>query len=255
MQFVGKGRTPVRLREVCRVCVVGIVAITQVAGCAKSPDSIDARYVSPTMYQNWSCEQLVDERTRLVKEVDRVSGLQRENANADTAMMTVGLIVLWPVLFGLAATHDRKDELGRLKGEYEAVDFQMKGKQCSMPAPGAPSVSVPTTPATAAAIADAGGTYKGKGKTDSWCQAPTLTLTVSGNDVTGELSELSSEKKTSDVKGSIFTAGTVSLEFKGSADTYYSGKVDATFKDNMLNVDFKSKAAAACSYHFELKKG
>ena len=76
--------------------------------CASSPDSFEARYVSPTMYQNWTCEQLVEEKARLTKEVQRVSGLQRENANADVAMMTVGIIVLWPVLFGLAATQRPK---------------------------------------------------------------------------------------------------------------------------------------------------
>ncbi len=105
------------------------------AGCASQPSSIDARYVSPTTYQSWNCDQLRDEQKRLHAEVQGVSGLQRENANADAAMMTVGLILLWPALFGLAATRDRKDELSRLKGEYEAVDQSTKAKQCVVPSP------------------------------------------------------------------------------------------------------------------------
>lgn len=119
------------------------------AGCASSPSSIDARYVSPATYQSWSCPQLGEEHKRLDAEVRRVSGLQRENANADAAFMTVGLILLWPALFGLAATKDRKEELGRLKGEYEAVDQSMKMKQCVAPVPDsvpppASNVSMPT---------------------------------------------------------------------------------------------------------------
>jgi hypothetical protein len=110
------------------------------AGCASQPSSIDARYVSPNTYQAWSCPQLDAEHKRLEAEVRRVSGLQRENANADAALMTVGLILLWPALFGLAATKDRKDDLARLKGEYEAVDQSMKMKQCpAEPPPDAPA--------------------------------------------------------------------------------------------------------------------
>ena len=105
------------------------------AGCASHPDKIDAKYVSPVSYQSWSCENLLEERTRLSREVTRVAGLQRENANADAAMMTVGLIILWPALLGMAATKDRKDELARLKGEYEAVEEQGRIKQCQFPPP------------------------------------------------------------------------------------------------------------------------
>src|SRR5437762_1280624 len=87
---------------------VGLSICVAQVGCASQPDSIEPSYISPVTYQSWSCDQLLDERIRLTKEVERVSGLQRENANADTAMMTVGVILLWPMLFGLAATKDRK---------------------------------------------------------------------------------------------------------------------------------------------------
>lgn len=125
------------------------VCAIQATACASSPDSIEARYVSPNVYQNWTCEQLVEERSRLTREVQRVSGLQRENANADAAMMTVGIIIFWPMLFGLAATKDRKDELGRLKGEYDAVDLSIRTRQCPVPPPaGVPGVApgVPGVP-------------------------------------------------------------------------------------------------------------
>lgn len=74
-----------------------VVCATQ-APCAPGPDSVEARYVSPNTYQSWTCEQLVEERARLSREVQRVSGLQRGNANADTAIMVVGLTVFWPML-------------------------------------------------------------------------------------------------------------------------------------------------------------
>ena len=230
------------------------VALCYLAGCAKGPDSIDAKYVSPNTYQNWNCEQLVDEKMRLTREVDRVAGLQRENANADVALMSVGLIIFWPALIGLAATKDRKDELGRLKGEYEAVDNNVKSKQCSAPAPGRASVPVPATPETAAAVAAAGGTYKGKGKTDSWCQTPTLEVVLKGSEFEGTFSELASGTPTSNVKGTLLNSGIVELEFKGRNDNYFSGKLEGQLKADRLIVNFRIKAAAACSYQFELPR-
>lgn len=112
--------------------------ILLVTSCASNPDNIEGKYVSPVIYQNWTCDQITEERVRLSREVTRISGLQRENAHADAAMMTVGIVLLWPVLFGLAATKDRKDEVARLKGEYEAVDHAMRQKQCVLPPPAAP---------------------------------------------------------------------------------------------------------------------
>lgn len=120
--------------------VCAIVSVALAAACTRGPDSVQPRYVSPSQYSSWTCEQLADERIRLTSEVEHLTGLQRENANADTAMV-VGGIFLWPVLFGLAATNDRRDELGRVKGEYEAVDMAARMKACQRPAPPVVTVS------------------------------------------------------------------------------------------------------------------
>jgi hypothetical protein len=224
---------------------------TQVA-CAASPESIEARYVSPNTYQTWSCEQLVEERARLTKEVERVSGLQRENANADAAMMAVGIIVLWPVLFGLAATKDRKNELGRLKGEYDAVDLSIRTRQCTAPAPGLPSVPAPPPPPEVTAAQE--GFYKGRGKTDPWCQTPAIALTLRGSEFSGELSEIASGAPTSTVTGTLGSNGVASLDVKAGGPEYFGGKIDGALKDNTLSLAFRSRTARACSYRFELQR-
>lgn len=121
------------MKRVGRIAAALVLLGGQVA-CTQRPENVTARYVSPVGYRVWTCDQLLDERARLISEVDRVAGLQRENANADAAMMTVGIILLWPVLFGLAATTDRREELGRLRGEYEAVEASRREKACPAPA-------------------------------------------------------------------------------------------------------------------------
>ena len=47
--------------------------------------------------------------------------------------MTVGLVVFWPALIGLAVTDDHEQELARLRGEYEAIEQTMTRNRCSLP--------------------------------------------------------------------------------------------------------------------------
>ncbi|MDX1711678.1 MAG: hypothetical protein R3316_11150 [Rhodovibrionaceae bacterium] len=107
-----------------------LLCCAAVAGCASHADSIEASYVSQSQYADMSCEQLLKERQGVRDEVRRVAGLQDENADADVVLMSVGLILFWPALFGLAATKDREDELGRLKGQYEAIEDTLDEKDC-----------------------------------------------------------------------------------------------------------------------------
>lgn len=101
------------------------------SGCATHPNDIQAKYVSPTLYANWSCDQLIAENNRIVARVDEVTGNQRRRANNDTAAMTVGLVLFWPALFFMSRS-DQADELGRLKGEYEAIQANITQKRCSI---------------------------------------------------------------------------------------------------------------------------
>ena len=99
-------------------------------GCAKKADEVSAAYVSPLQYQNYSCKQLQTEMARVGTKVSEVAGIQNKTANKDAAAMTVGLIVFWPALFFLAGG-DKEEELGRLKGEYEALQRAANEKECS----------------------------------------------------------------------------------------------------------------------------
>lgn len=116
------------------------------SACATRPENVAARYVSPNTYRAWNCAQLQEERIRLDGEVARVANLQRENANADAALLTVGLIIFWPALIGMAATTDRREELGRLRGEHEAVQAALREHNCPVPPPSAAAPAEAATP-------------------------------------------------------------------------------------------------------------
>jgi hypothetical protein len=118
--------------------VSAAMAAVMLAGCATQPDQISAQYVSPIQYQGWSCDQIKGELVRVSNEVDVVTGQQRKKATDDAIAMGVGLVVFWPALFFLAVGQDKKDELGRLKGEYDALNAAAVQNHCVYAAPPVP---------------------------------------------------------------------------------------------------------------------
>ena len=124
--------------------VVACCAALSLAACATAPDKISASYVSPLQYQTYDCGQIRTELVRISQRVDEVTGQQRKQANNDAIAMGVGLVLFWPALFFLAGGNDKKEELGRLKGEYDALQQTAVTKRCNFEAQ-------PAQPAQAAA--------------------------------------------------------------------------------------------------------
>lgn len=122
-----------------------LCAALAVSACASNPDKISAAYVSPMVYQHYNCNQIGNEIIRISNRVSEVTGQQRSEATKDAWAMGIGLVVFWPALFFLAGGSDKKDELARLKGEYDALQVVANEKECR-----AAAAPVSTTTATAA---------------------------------------------------------------------------------------------------------
>lgn len=101
-----------------------------VSACATAPDKIQAQYVSPLQYQHYDCGQIRNELIRISSRVSEVTGQQQRQANNDALAMGVGLVLFWPALFFLAGGNDKKEELGRLKGEYDSLQIVGNEKRC-----------------------------------------------------------------------------------------------------------------------------
>jgi hypothetical protein len=138
-----------------RIIHLGL-SLALLAACAKSPDRIQPKFASATPYRALGCDQLNEERARLASELARLEGMQRENANADAAMMAVGLVLFWPALFGLAATTDRAETIAAMKGERDAMELAAREKGCPPPglivSPAAPPAAEATLAARAAEV-------------------------------------------------------------------------------------------------------
>jgi len=107
------------------------LAALMLAGCASSAESIHARHVSEARFHGYDCQQVAEEMRQVDARLADLSSRQNANAAGDAALMTVGLIVFWPALIGMAATNDYADEIGTLKGERETLERVAIRKKCA----------------------------------------------------------------------------------------------------------------------------
>mgnify|MGYP003571694433 CR=1 FL=1 len=103
------------------------------AGCASKPEEIQANYVSPLKYKEYSCKQISMELEHVSKETGNLYMTLKEKADDDAAQMGVGLILFWPTLFFLeGGDGPEANQYATLKGEYEALRKSAVNKECSM---------------------------------------------------------------------------------------------------------------------------
>lgn len=117
-----------------RKVVLGAVACgVLLSACATKADHVSASYVSPLQYSNFDCDQVRMEMIRVSARVHEVAGVQNKQAKEDAWATGIGIVVFWPALFFLFKG-DRKEELARLKGEYDALNEVAIEKKCPVAA-------------------------------------------------------------------------------------------------------------------------
>lgn len=100
------------------------------AGCAKNSEKVSATYVSPEQYASFSCDQLSTEGQRLSTRANEVAGVQDKAAKGDAIATGISLILFWPAAFLVNGGKENEAELGRLKGQLEAVQAKNIEKGC-----------------------------------------------------------------------------------------------------------------------------
>ncbi len=116
-----------KTKNICRCILIS----TLLTACATDPDKMQAAYVSPVEYQNYTCEQIAMEMRFVSQRVTELYGALDKEAGNDSAQMALGLILFWPALFFLEGGDDvRAAEYSRLKGQREALEHAAIQKQC-----------------------------------------------------------------------------------------------------------------------------
>lgn len=112
------------------ILFTAVLAASILAGCAKSTNEIQAQYVSPMAYQDYTCKQMQMEMQALSRRVSEVAGQVNKTASDDNAQMGIGLVLFWPALFFLDGDTPQANEYARLKGEFDALEKAAIQKEC-----------------------------------------------------------------------------------------------------------------------------
>ena len=116
------------MRKVVSIALTALI----MGGCASSSDKITATYVSPIQYENYSCRQLGEEAQRLSRRASEVAGAQDSQASRDTVATAVAVVIFWPAAFMVGGDRNTAAELGRMKGEMEAIEQVSIRKNCGI---------------------------------------------------------------------------------------------------------------------------
>lgn len=103
-----------------------------VAGCATPPDKIEASYVSPIQYENYTCEQIGQEATRVSERASQALGVQKKKAQSDAVKVGVALVLFWPAALFVSGKGANETEVARLKGEMDTLQKVAIQKECGI---------------------------------------------------------------------------------------------------------------------------
>jgi hypothetical protein len=106
--------------------IVICAAMLLAAGCAKRPEDIMATPVAVDTYMQMQCPQLVQLKMQKDAELAQLEKEQKETADQDAAAMAV---IHVPV--GSMSGNDREKEVGRTKGEVQAINSAYQSKSCA----------------------------------------------------------------------------------------------------------------------------
>jgi hypothetical protein len=115
-----------------RFATFALVSASLLAGCAKDADQVSAAYVSPILYENYTCPQLAEEAQRVSSRAAQASGVQDQKATNDKIAMGVGIVVFWPAMLLTKGNDETTMELARLKGEMDAIEQASIKKKCGI---------------------------------------------------------------------------------------------------------------------------
>jgi hypothetical protein len=120
--------------------LAAIVALT-VAGCASKSSDITPAYVSPVMYQGYTCQQLAQEARGVSARAGQVSGAQDQKRSNDQIATGVAIVVFWPAAFFVGGDGPASAELAQLKGQMNAIEQASIQKKCGIQFQRAPVAS------------------------------------------------------------------------------------------------------------------
>jgi hypothetical protein len=113
--------------------ILGIVALgAALGGCASSSADVSAAYVSPVVYQGYTCQQLALEAQAISTRAATLSGAQDKQRTNDGLATAAAVVIFWPAAFFVGGDRQTAAELAQMKGQMVAVEQASNAKNCGI---------------------------------------------------------------------------------------------------------------------------
>jgi polygalacturonase len=111
----------------------GIVALcVALGGCASTSAEITPAYVSPVIYQGYTCQQLSLEAQAVSTRAASLSGVQDSQRTKDQWTTAAAVVVFWPAAFLVGGDKQTAAELAQMKGQMVAIEQASIAKNCNI---------------------------------------------------------------------------------------------------------------------------
>lgn len=113
--------------------VIALAALAASLGaCASKSSDIMPSYVSPVVYQSYTCQQLAQEAQAISSRAAQVSGAQDQKRTNDQVATAAAIVIFWPAAFFVGGDGQVAAELANLKGQMVAVEQASIQKKCNI---------------------------------------------------------------------------------------------------------------------------
>jgi hypothetical protein len=118
---------------ISKMRILGIVALgAALGGCASSAADITPAYVSPVMYQAYTCQQLAQEAQAVSTRAAALSGVQDSKRTNDSVATAAAIVIFWPAAFFVGGDKQTAAELAQMKGQMVAIEQEANMKKCGI---------------------------------------------------------------------------------------------------------------------------
>lgn len=117
----------------------GFAAIgVALGGCASASSDVVPAYISPVMYQQYTCAQLAQEAQGVSQRAAGLSGAQDQKRTQDGLATAAAVVIFWPAAFFVGGDKATAAELAQMKGQMIAIEQASIQKKCAIQFQGKP---------------------------------------------------------------------------------------------------------------------
>lgn len=109
-----------------------LIATILMVGCSSAPkvNEVKQLYVPASNYESFTCEKLIAEAEAVRRSLPGLEEAVEKHRSQQSTVEVVTWILFWPAAFALDKGEKNSTELGKAKGELEAIGIAMKSKKC-----------------------------------------------------------------------------------------------------------------------------